>query len=165
MAQVSYVLDANVFVEAARRYYAFDLVPRFWECLRKHAVDGRVLSIDRVKGELEQGNDELAEWVTRSFAEAFASTDDANVVEAFREIMAWVHSQDQFTDPVKTQFAASADGWLVAYARVHECTVVTHESFSADVKSKVKIPNVCKAFEVPWVDTFAMLRGLGAKLG
>ena len=29
-APVVYVLDANVFIEAARRYYAFDLVPRFW---------------------------------------------------------------------------------------------------------------------------------------
>lgn len=43
-----YVLDANVFIEAARRYYAFDLAPRFWESLEHHAANGRVRSIDRV---------------------------------------------------------------------------------------------------------------------
>jgi len=28
-----YVLDANVFIEAARRYYAFDIAPKFWDTL------------------------------------------------------------------------------------------------------------------------------------
>jgi hypothetical protein len=29
MDGATYVLDANVFIEAARRYYAFDLAPPF----------------------------------------------------------------------------------------------------------------------------------------
>lgn len=45
---IKYVLDANVFIEAARRYYAFDLAPAFWRALIKHAIQGRVLSIDRI---------------------------------------------------------------------------------------------------------------------
>ena len=49
-----YVLDANVFIEAAHRYYAFDLAPRFWESLEHHAANGRVRSIDRVRQELER---------------------------------------------------------------------------------------------------------------
>ena len=32
----NYLLDANVFMEAHRRYYAFDLCPGFWECLLHH---------------------------------------------------------------------------------------------------------------------------------
>ncbi len=56
----TYVLDANVFIEAARRYYAFDLVPRFWESLIHHAAKGRIESIDRVKQELDKGKDEIA---------------------------------------------------------------------------------------------------------
>jgi hypothetical protein len=31
MKRSVYVLDANVFIEAARRYYAFDLATRFWD--------------------------------------------------------------------------------------------------------------------------------------
>jgi len=87
------------------------------------------------------------------------------VIAAFREIMTWVQSQDQFTPAAKTQFATCADGWLVAYARVHGGTVVTHERPSADAKNRVKIPNVCDAFTVPYANTYDMLRGLGARLG
>jgi len=47
-----YVLDANVFIEAAQRYYAFDLAPGFWQALLDHAKDGRIQSIDRVSVEL-----------------------------------------------------------------------------------------------------------------
>ena len=165
MAETTYVLDANVFIEASRRYYPFDLVPPFWRSLETHAASGRVCSIDRVKAELQRGNDELATWVSDRFSAAFASTDDAQVIAAFREIMAWAQSQAQFTDAAKTAFAACADGWLVSYAQVNAFTVVTHEVFSPDVRIRVKVPNVCHEFGVPYVDTFTMLRGLGVRLG
>ena len=51
MDGATYVLDANVFIEAARRYYAFDLAPVFWESILQHAAHGRIYSIDRVKKE------------------------------------------------------------------------------------------------------------------
>jgi hypothetical protein len=28
-----YLLDSNVFIEAYRRYYSFDICPGFWDCL------------------------------------------------------------------------------------------------------------------------------------
>lgn len=54
-----YLLDANVFIEAKRRYYAFDVCPGFWECLVWHHQGACVESIDRVKQELELGDDDL----------------------------------------------------------------------------------------------------------
>jgi hypothetical protein len=60
-----YVLDANVFIEAARRYYAFDVAPTFWTGLVHHATQGRIKSIDKIKQELERGNDDLAEWIKK----------------------------------------------------------------------------------------------------
>lgn len=56
-----YLLDANVFIEAKRRYYAFDLCPGFWDCLVSHHQGDRIQSIDRVKQELERGDD-LLQW-------------------------------------------------------------------------------------------------------
>ena len=76
-----YVLDANVFIEASRRYYAFDLVPKFWEILVEYASNGRILSIDRIRKELGRGKDDLAAWVEKDFRNAFASTDDNAVNE------------------------------------------------------------------------------------
>jgi hypothetical protein len=158
-----YVLDANVFMEAAARYYALDLAPRFWESLVEHARTGRVMSIDRVQQELGRGNDKLASWAKRHFGSAFMPTDGPDVVDGYRELMEWVQSHDQFFDAAKADFASGADGWLVAYARANGCVVVTQEVLKPEVRRKVPIPNLCEAFDVRWVDTFTMLRNLGVR--
>ncbi len=77
--------------------------------------------------------------------------------------MAWVQAQRQFLDGAKADFAKGADGWLVAYAKAKAGIVVTQEVLDPNVRSRVKIPNVCQAFRVPFCDTFQMLRGLGVK--
>jgi hypothetical protein len=159
-----YLLDANVFIEAARRYYAFDLVPRFWTNLEQLAQQGRICSVDRVKRELEKGHDRLSEWAAQDFADGFASTDAAEVLVEFRKVMTWVTGQPQFTDAAKQQFASGADGWLVAYAKTTGYVVVTQEQLSGDAKRRVPIPNICNAFGVRYVDTFEMLRELGVRL-
>ena len=163
MDNAIYVLDTNVFIEAARRYYAFDIAPPFWESLVQYAATGRIYSIDRVKQELERGKDELATWATSQFNDAFASTDEEDVIESYSEVMSWVQAQDQFLDAAKADFAAVADGWLVAYAKAKEYIIVTHELPATDARSKVPIPNVCEALGVSYVDTFAMLRELGVR--
>lgn len=160
---VSYVLDANVFIEAARRYYAFDLAPRFWQSLEECATSGRITSIDRVGDELAKGKDELADWAENSFADAFASTDSNDVTQFYAEIITWATDQVQFSDAAKADFAQGADGWLVAFAKAKGYTVVTHEELAPDVKRKVPIPNVCNAFGIPYVNTFQMLRSLGVR--
>jgi hypothetical protein len=121
------------------------------------------MSIDRVQQELGRGNDELASWANGHFGSAFMSTDGPEVIDGYRELMAWVQSQGQFSDAAKADFASGADGWLVAYARANGCVVVTHEVLKPDVRRKVPIPNLCEAFDVRWVDTFAMLRNLGVR--
>jgi hypothetical protein len=164
-ASRTYVLDANVFIEAHRRYYAFDIAPPFWQMLIDNANNGRVLSIDRVGGELKRGNDELADWARCSFHEFFASTDDEEVIAAYRQIMVWSQGQAQFTDAAKAEFARAPDSWLVAYALAKGCVLVTHEEFHRDIKVRIPIPNACRASGVEYIDTFQMMRELGVRLG
>jgi hypothetical protein len=156
-----YLLDANVFIEAKRRYYAFDLCPGYWECLVWHHRTTCIQSIDRVKDEFERGADELSEWARSVMPQTcFASCDDTAVTAQYAEIMGWVQSQDQFFPEAKAGFAGSADGWLIAYAKVNSLIVVTQEVLAPDARKKVPIPNVCQAFGVDYVDTFEMLRDL-----
>jgi hypothetical protein len=161
----TYVLDANVFIEAARRYYAFDIVPPFWQILVNHGNSGRMLSIDRIKNELNRGNDELAEWANNSFHMCFASTAGEDIIDSYRQIMIWSQDQSQYTEGAKAEFASVADAWLVAYALAKGCIVVTHEQFDANIRRRIKIPNVCRAFDVEYVDPFRMMRVLGIRLG
>ncbi|MFZ4526127.1 MAG: DUF4411 family protein [Chlorobium sp.] len=58
-----YLLDANVLISAARLYYAFDIVPSFWNTLVQRASYGKIISIDRVCDEINRGDDELVTWI------------------------------------------------------------------------------------------------------
>ena len=155
-----FVLDANVFIEAHRRYYGLDLCPGFWASLRHHAARQRVVSIDRIRTEMLAGRDALSQWVREGPEELFASSAEADVGDAFAEMMAWVQGNRQFRPEAKAEFAAAADGWLAAYARVHGAIVVTHEQYSPNVKRRVPLGNVCYRFGVVMRDTFQMLREL-----
>ena len=155
-----FALDANVFIEAHQRYYGLDLCPGFWTCLCDYSRKQRVVSIDRVRGELLAGRDALAQWVKEGPDGLFVPSDEPNVSDAFAEMMAWVQGNGQFRGEAKAEFAGAADGWLAAYARVHDAVVVTHEQYNPSVKRRVPLGNVCREFKILQQDTFQMLREL-----
>ena len=160
-----HLLDANVFIEAAKRYYAFDLAPSFWQELGHKAQEGRVLSIDRVNAEIDPNNQELKEWANEVF-QRFESTNQDDVLQTYTSIIRWPETQN-YTDAAKAEFAEknNADAWVISYALVKKLVVVTEERFRKDAKRRVPIPNVCQAFNVSYIDTFQMLRDLQISLG
>lgn len=165
-----YVLDTNVFVEASRHYYAFDIVPRFWQSLIKQAENGRIQSIDRVKDELDKGGedkDELKIWAKNDFHTWFASTDEDTVLDAYRKIIEWANGQQQYMGAAKEEISRgdNADAWVVAYALSMNYVVVTQEGDQPQARKKrIPIPNVCKAFDIHWIDIYQMLRNLRIKI-
>jgi hypothetical protein len=163
--ETRYVLDANAFIEGHRRYYGLDFCPGYWDALVAQHQAGKLCSIDRVREELEQGGDALWQWAGDKLgAGAFASTADSEVAAAYAETLAWVMAQPQFNDAATSEYQSVADGWLVAYAKAHGGVVVTLEVYDANVKKRVPLPNVCKAFDVEWITPFEMLRRLEIKL-
>lgn len=154
-------------MEAARRYYAFDLAPSFWDCLTAQAMNGRIRSVDRVKAELDRGKDQLKDWADGEFHLWFESTDQPDVIDAYGRIMEWAGAQEQYRGAAKAEFARAdnADAWVVAYSLAKGCILVTHEQPDPNIKIKIPIPNVCQSFGIPFVDTFRMLRDLGVRIG
>jgi len=165
-APARYVLDTSVFIQAARSYYHFDIAPGFWNAMKQHAGVGTLLSIDRVKHEIDKGKDELAGWTDNHFHDSFESTKDAGVLAAYKKVIQWAYKQPQYTNAAKDEFARAdnADAWVVAYALAKRCVVVTQEVSAPQAKSKIKVPDVCRAFSVPYIDTFELMRRLGIKL-
>ncbi len=161
-----YVLDANVFIEAQQKYYAFDLCPGFWtELIRLHRMK-RVCSIDRVLTEIEMGNDRLRQWSRKKASEGFFKrTADQDVGDWFAKMVRWVQNEQQFTSEAKAQFASVADGWVMAYARTNGSVVVTHEVYAPEVKRQVPMPNVCIKFNIDYCNLFEMLRHLKVTFG
>lgn len=108
-----YILDTNVFIEAARRYYALDIAPGFWNALIKHAGYGRIISIDMVKDEIDKGNDALKIWINSHFQRWFESTVQEDVTKSYSVVIAWAQSQTQYSPAAKTDFAGCPDGWII----------------------------------------------------
>ncbi|MEZ6007399.1 MAG: DUF4411 family protein [Planctomycetota bacterium] len=162
-----YLVDSSPFIEAKQRYYGFDFCPGFWEAIEAAHAESRVFSIDRVRQELVGEKDELSTWSAAAVSPAFfLDTSTQAVASEFAPLMAWVNAQPQFTSAAKAEFAMAtvADGWLIAAAKLHGMTLVTHEVPRPEARKRVPIPNVCAAFGVPYANTFQMLRDLGISL-
>ena len=149
-------------MSAWRDHYPPDLYPGFWECLDRYSTEGMLVSVDRVYSEILSPN-ELKAWVDRNWLDSFGFSGDGEVVVVYSEMQSWVQANHQFSPAAKDEFAAVADGWLAAYAKVHDAVVVTHEVFDPNVKRRVPLANLCRQFSVPYVNTVGMLRGLGAR--
>ena len=156
-----FIADANLFIEAHRRYYGLDICPGFWECLVHYSGQNRLLSIDRVRTELVSYGDELSDWVKDAPDDLFVSSMDAAVTGEYRDVMRWVYGNPQFYRAAKDDFSGGADGWLVAYATAHNGILVTQEEPQPNVRRRVPLPNVCHHFGVVRQNTFEMLRALG----
>lgn len=156
-----YLLDSDVFIQAQRQYYRFKLCPGFWDCLLWHCKQGTVVSIDKVRKEIEIGKDDLADWIKDACPKRFFEpTSDSEVTNQYGQMVSWVQNKPQYLPEAKAEFAASADGWLAAYAKQNDRIVVTREVSAPESRKAVKIPDLCRAFKVPCIDTFDMLGDL-----
>lgn len=158
-----YLIDANALIEAKNRYYAFDIAPGFWDWLDTAHGDGLAGSIDAVRSELLEGSDELSAWA-HARKDFFLPMDEAGTKQ-FGPLTAWVSSQ-KFTAAAQAEFAGDqADYQLVAYAKAHGHTIVTHELSEPLRRNRVKIPDACIALGVDYTTPFDMLRQSNATLG
>lgn len=160
-----YLLDASVLIEASKRYYAFDLVSTFWKELTSHARMGDIISIDKVKAEIHDKNKPLYDWASNQF-EQWESTANEATEKEYRKLIQWSRLHSQYSETAKAEFASAekADAWLLAHALAGRYAVVTEEAFNPDIRKRIPIPNACRAFHVPHLDTFQMLRQLGIRL-
>jgi hypothetical protein len=122
---MAYLLDSNTFIQAKNEYYGFDICPGYWEWLDRENAAGNVFSIDRIGDELEQGNDELAQWATAR-GKGFFLPLDAPAVQDVSRVSNWVQGAD-YQEHAKRAFLNSADPFLIAYGIAHGHTLVTHE--------------------------------------
>jgi len=152
---MAYLLDANVFIQAKNLHYGFSFCPAFWDWIIRENQAGKVFSVERVRDEIMEGNDELAQWAAQHSGNLFLAL-DASVLPAMRQVSAWAASQ-QYTPAAVSLFLQEPDYYLVAQALAGRHVVITHEKPEDSVK-RVKIPNVCIGVQVAFMNPFEMLR-------
>ena len=156
-----YLLDSNTYIQAKNQYYGMDICPAYWDWLDQQFELGELGSIDFIGRELKDGNDELAEWA-KNRPNHFIANDDAATQQQFMQIVNSVMAGD-YNAGNRDNFLAKADPWIIAKAKSIGATVVSHEAHLISGTKKVKVPNICKEFEVPCISTFQLLRELQAK--
>lgn len=160
---MKYLLDSNTLIEAKNRYYSMSFCPAYWQWIGIQNQAAEVSSIIMVADELKKGNDDLARWAA-DHPELFNGVDDDATQASFVQVAQALASQaGQMKEGALDEFLAGADPWLIAKAMATGAVVVTHETFNLDVKRKFLIPNVCKMFNVQWMNTFELLAKLDAK--
>lgn len=81
------------------------------------------------------------------------------------QLSAWATDPSrQYRQEAVDEFLDSADYKLIAHAMANGATVVTREQPASESKKKIKIPDVCHAFNVAWTDLFSLYRALGTRL-
>lgn len=159
-----YIIDANVFITAHRQRYPFDIAPSFWEQLVDKVAD-KILIIEEVQNEILRGEDLLADWYgSQSSNFTVLRIPQQEVIEAYRKIINSVNDNEKYTQSAKDEFASIADSWLCAYALAYGSAIVTLETYQAEVKNRVKIPNVCKEFDIRYIDLLQFMREIGIRL-
>ena len=151
---MTWLLDTNVFVSAARREYGLDFCPAFWDWLIDANAQGRVHSLDKVLAELVPGDD-VAEWAAAR-PDGFFLPLMPSDAPSLAQVAAWARS-GQFTAAAATEFLGIADSQLVAVAHARKVTVVTHE-VPSNSKQRIKVPTACVALGVAYASPYEMLR-------
>ena len=152
---MKYLLDTNILIEAKNGFYAFDLCPGFWNWLKSF---GDMRSINRVKEELLQGNDDLADWVTNELPEDYFIAEDTAIQKRYREVGSYVNSLAVFDQAKKEAFFSGADGWLIAAALERNVIIVTHERLDLGNRKKILLPNIAQCFHINCLKITDVLR-------
>jgi len=87
-----YVIDTNFFIQAHRVTYPLDVVPSFWNKVRELAEYDKIISIDKVKKEIFNNDDELKEWCENNLSPNFWKDSNNNPLE-YSKIATWGASQ------------------------------------------------------------------------
>ncbi len=157
---MTYLLDANVFIQAKNLHYGLDFCPAFWEWLTEKNKAGVVFSIDKIADEIAAGADELTDWMRQSGNGLFRKTVPA-VAGAFPQVSTWATSQNYEPAAIST-FMQVADFYLVAHAVADNHIVVTHEIPSHSLR-RIKIPDACVGLGLRFMTPYEMLRTESAR--
>jgi len=161
---VRYLLDADTLIRANADYYPIKCIPQFWDWLIGRGNAGRVKIPNEIADEVTAGRDEVADWLRSGHAKTALRLGEKVDVAAVRRVVANGYAPD--LDATEMQ-RIKKDPFLVAYAvGKTDRTVVTNERPKpAAQRANRKVPDVCDACRVPWMNDFGFYRTADFRTG
>lgn len=166
-----YLLDTNVLITAIKYYYPLDFCPGFWDFIIEKSQTSEVFVTQSVIDEIKNGaspGDPLQVWIDNNISSLKIIDDTTQQIQqSLGQILSDIDAQElpnNFARENIDNFANIADAWIIASALTKGATIVTNETLAGANSTKIKIPNICNHYNIPYVTPFQMLRQLGINL-
>lgn len=128
-------------------------LPTLWENIEAMIGSGSIRCVDLVRDELAARENEVHQWAKSQVDLFVPLTLDIQV--SVREVLA----QHERLIGVGSG-RSGADPFVIALARVHDGAVVTEETLSRNL-TKPKVPDVCGAMGVRWLNLMGFVQEQG----
>ena len=166
-----FLIDSNALMQPYRFFYAFDLVPSYWDRLRGYLASGRIVILDIVKEEIEKGQDRLSKWMSEVDVLVIISKITEETIKYYGDVIQYIATSGYYKASAVTSWAQAsvADPWIIASAKANGFTIVTQEVVSGGLSKKTpnkmaKIPDVARHFEINTIDIYEMMRSLEIRI-
>ncbi len=152
-----YVFDSGPLIVMFKHYYR-DRFPSLWVLFDEMIENGGIISVREVKGELEDKEDSLSEWVSENSDIFLEATPDEGLFVS--KIFQIRHFQQLISKKAQLKGKKVADPFVIAKAHSlgENGCVVTTEKWK---ENAAQIPNVCDHFDVNWTNLEGFMRDEG----
>ncbi|MCL2289251.1 MAG: DUF4411 family protein [Bacteroidetes bacterium] len=171
MGNERFIIDTDTLIAPYRSFYPFDMVPDFWSFIEQNILSKKIMILDKVYNEITDGGDQLSNWLADIKNIEMINCRNSTIISHYAKILDYINISPLYRKPEALFDWASdktADAWLIAAAITYSCTVITFEISNASLNDKqptrdVKIPDICKQFNVKCENLYYMMRHLGFK--
>ncbi len=151
-----YIVDTCSFT-TLHKIYPKEVFPSVWDKVDELIKLERLFSVDEVFHEICRQDDGLAKWA-KSKKEIFIPLTE-EVQDAAKDI---VNRFVKILDFKKNK--SGADPFLIGLALIREGSIVVTEEKYSGGPDKHKIPDICDAMKIPYMNFLAMVKSEGLKL-
>lgn len=151
-----YIFDTSALKDAYSRHYRIKNFPTFWTKFANIIENSECYFLDKVMDEIKNMASELYLWLKGKNIK-IASSLDGNIIKCQKNIMEDVSSKKMYVNNYKKwDIDEVADSWIIAYAKVNNCIIVTHEQPVYNEKMPdntidIKIPDVAKTNSIKYI--------------
>lgn len=145
-----YAIDACALIDAAKNYNMSKttFLP-IWETIDEMIQKGELITSSEILDELK--DDDLIEW-SKHHKDFFVP-----LTREIQEQAAKVLKKYPTLIKMKSSANSNGDPFLIATAIVTKACIVTNERWGDEKTGDFHIPNVCKGFDISYIDLHAFL--------
>jgi Domain of unknown function (DUF4411) len=148
-----YSFDTSSLLNGRRDLLPPATFPTLWANVEVMIADGNIRCVDVVRDELAKREDDVHQWA-RAQPGLFVPL-SADVQTAVRDVLAG-HQRLVGIGSGRS----GADPFVIALARARDGVVVTEETLSGNI-DRPRIPDVCDAMRVPWLNLVRFVQEQG----